>query len=191
MTKGPLDLVRQLATILDDLVILYALGGSMASSLIGEPRSTVDVDIAIKLSSGSEHALLERVTPEFYVPVDAAQIAIQSSSSFNLIDTAHGLKVDLFVLGDSLLDRMQIDRRVNIAVPHTPNGIWVTAPEDQILRKLDWYRKADGGSDRQWLDVVGILRVNLTSLDQHYLRYTATAVDRSDLLTAALAAAAP
>ena len=191
MTKGPLDLVRQLATILDDLAILYALGGSMASSLIGEPRSTVDVDIAIKLSSGSEHALLERVTPEFYVSVDAAQIAIQSNSSFNLIDTAHGLKVDLFVLGDSLLDRMQIDRRVNIAVPHTPNGIWVTAPEDQILRKLDLYGKSDGGSDRQWLDVVGILRVNLTSLDQDYLRYTATAVDRSDLLTAALAAAAP
>ena len=80
MTKGPLDLVRQLATILDDLAIPYALGGSMASSLIGEPRSTVDVDIAVKLSSGSEHALLERVTPEFCVPVDTAQIAIQSRS---------------------------------------------------------------------------------------------------------------
>ena len=191
MTKGPLDLVRQLATILDDLAIPYALGGSMASSLIGEPRSTVDVDIAIKLSSGSEYGLLERVTPEFYVSVDAAQIAIQSSSSFNLIDTAHGLKVDLFVLGDSLLDRMQIERRVNIAVPHTPNGIWVTAPEDQILRKLDWYWKADGVSDRQWRDVVGILRVNLTSLDQDYLQHTATAVGLADLLTAALNAAAP
>ena len=112
-------------------------------------------------------------------------------SSFNLIDTAHGLKVDLFVLGDSLLDRMQIERRVNIAVPHAPNGIWVTAPEDQILRKLDWYRKADGVSDRQWRDVVGILRVNLTSLDQDYLQHTATAVGLADLLTAALNAAAP
>lgn len=191
MTKGPLDLVRQLATILDDLAIPYALGGSMASSLIGEPRSTVDVDIAIKLRSDSEHALLERVTSEFYVPVDAAQIAIQSNSSFNLIDTAHGLKVDLFVLGDSLLDRMQIERRVKIAVPHTPNGIWVTAPEDQILRKLDWYRKADGASDRQWSDVVGILRMNVASLDQDYLKHTATAVDLADLLTAALDAAAP
>ena len=49
MTKGPLDLVSQVATILDGLEIPYALGGSMASSLIGEPRSTVDVDIAIKL----------------------------------------------------------------------------------------------------------------------------------------------
>ena len=190
MTKGPLDLVRQLATILDDLAIPYALGGSMASSLIGEPRSTVDVDIAIKLSGGSGHALLERVTPEFYVPVDAAQIAIQSNSSFNLIDTAHGLKVDLFVLGDSLLDRMQIQRRVNIAVPHSPNGIWVTAPEDQILRKLNWYRKGDGVSDRQWRDVIGILRMNDTSLDQDYLQHTAAAVNLSDLLTAALDAAA-
>ena len=86
---------------------------------------------------------------------------------------------------------MQIERRVNIAVPHAPNGIWVTAPEDQILRKLDWYRKADGVSDRQWRDVVGILRVNLTSLDQDYLQHTATAVGLADLLTAALNAAAP
>ncbi len=128
MTKGPLDLVRQLATILDDLAIPYALGGSMASSLIGEPRSTVDIDIAIKLKSGSEHALLERVTPEFYVPVDAA---------------------------------------------------------------LDRYRKGDDVSDRQWRDVVGILRMNDTSFDQDYLQRTATAVDLTDLLTAALDAAAP
>ena len=191
MTKSPLDLVRQVADLLDELAIPYALGGSMASSLFGEPRSTVDVDIAIKLADGFEQALLDRVTPAFYVPTDAAQAAIVSKSSFNLVDTAHGLKVDLFVLGDGVLDRMQIERRVNIAVPHAPNGIWVTAPEDQVLRKLDWYRKADGVSDRQWRDVVGILRVNLTSLDQDYLRHTATAVDLSDLLTAALADAAP
>lgn len=38
MTKGPLELVSQVAEILDELGISYALGGSMASSLIGEPR---------------------------------------------------------------------------------------------------------------------------------------------------------
>jgi hypothetical protein len=41
----------------------------------------------------------------------AARTAIQTRSSFNLIDTAHALKVDLFVLGGGLLDRMQIARR--------------------------------------------------------------------------------
>jgi hypothetical protein len=54
MTKGPLELLSQVATMLDELGIPYALGGSMASSLIGEPRSTVDVDIAIKLEQRRE-----------------------------------------------------------------------------------------------------------------------------------------
>ncbi|HEY5172402.1 MAG TPA: hypothetical protein VIK54_11820 [Acidimicrobiia bacterium] len=87
---------------LDALGIAYALGGSMASSLVGEPRSTVDVDIAIKLENEAGAALLERATAEFYVPIDAARAAIDAHSSFNLVDTAYGLKVDLFVLGEGL-----------------------------------------------------------------------------------------
>jgi hypothetical protein len=59
-----------------------------------EPRSTVDVDIAIKLGEEAGAALLERVNAEFYVAIDRARAAIQAHSSFNLIDTAHGLKVD-------------------------------------------------------------------------------------------------
>lgn len=53
MAIGPLDLVRQVTQILDDLEIPYALGGSLASSLFGEPRSTVDVDLAIRLARRS------------------------------------------------------------------------------------------------------------------------------------------
>ena len=98
--------------------------------------------------NGAGTALLERVDTEFCVPIDAARVAIQARTSFNLIDTSQGLKVDLFVLGDGLLDRMQIERRMNIAVTRTVHGIWVTAAEDQVLRKLDWHRSAGRVSDR-------------------------------------------
>jgi hypothetical protein len=188
MTKGPLDLVGQVAAILDDLGILYALGGSMASSLIGEPRSTVDVDIAIRVDDGSEEALLERANAEFYVPVDAARAAIRAHSSFNLVDAAHGLKVDLFVLGDGLLDRMQIERRMNITIPGVADRIWVTSPEDQVLRKLDWYRSA-GESERQWRDVLGILRIHGDVMDRSYLEETARQLDLGALLDDATNAA--
>jgi len=73
-----------------ELGIPYALGGSMASSLVGEPRSTVDVDIAVKLEREAGAALLERANAEFYVLVEAALTAIHRHSSFNLVDTAHG-----------------------------------------------------------------------------------------------------
>ncbi len=49
--EGPLDLVVELARILDELGIPYAVGGSVASSFFGEPRSTADVDVAISVRS--------------------------------------------------------------------------------------------------------------------------------------------
>lgn len=191
MIEGPLALVGRVAAILDDLGIPYALGGSLASSMIGEPRSTVDVDIAIALEGRDGAALLERVNADFYVPIESARVAIQACSSFNLIDTTHGLKVDLFVLGQGLLDRMQIERRTAMTIPGVAHAIWVTAPEDQVLRKLDWYRISGYESDRQWRDVVGILRIHGDAMHLDYLRETARALDLEALLDDATNAARP
>ena len=189
MTKGPLELVGQVAAILDELDILWALGGSMASSLVGEPRSTVDVDIAIQLEREAGPALLERASAEFYIPIDAARAAIDAHSSFNLVDTAHGLKVDLFVLGEGLLDRMQIERRMKVTIPGIATRIWVTSPEDQVLRKLDWYRSAGHQSGQQWRDVVGMLRIRGNAMDRAYLDETARQLNLGALLDDATHAA--
>jgi hypothetical protein len=170
-------------------VIVSELGGSLASSLIGEPRSTVDVDIAIKLDDEAGAALLERANAEFYVPIDSARAAIQARSSFNLIDTTHGLKVDLFVLGEGLLDRMQIARRIRITIPGVAGRIWVTSAEDQVLRKLDWYRNTGNESERQWRDVVGILRIHSDAMQLDYLRETARELNLEALLDDATDAA--
>jgi hypothetical protein len=191
MTKGPLDLVVEIAGILDGLGVQYALGGSMASSLLGEPRSTVDVDLAVRLDETTGDALLDRVAPNFYVPFDDARAAIRAHTAFNLLDNASALKVDLFVLGDGLLDRMQIERRVLVAVPRAPDGLWVTAAEDQVLRKLEWRRAGGSLSDRQWRDVVGILQARFESIDLEYLQQTAEMLGLSDDLAAAVEQADP
>jgi hypothetical protein len=186
MTTGPFALVRRMAAIFDELGVSYALGGSLASSLIGEPRSTVDVDMAVSLDVASGDKLLERVGAEFYVPTEVARQAIRNHSSFNLIDTANALKVDIFVVGDGLLDRMQLERRFLVEVPGVDGGIWVTSAEDQVLRKLDWYRQGGSVSDRQWRDVVGILRVQGAAVDLDYLTTTAQACGMSDDLGTAM-----
>ena len=189
--RGPFDLVCQMAGLFDELDVLYALGGSMASSLLGEPRSTVDVDMAVQLDIRSGEAFLERVGPRFYVPLEQARAAILNRSAFNLLDTASALKIDLFVVGDGLLDRMQIARRVLLAVPGAPGGIWVTSGEDQVLRKLDWRRQGGSISDRQWRDVVGILRVHRGALDLDYLQTSAMELGLSTDLDQALRQADP
>ncbi|MCZ7535932.1 MAG: nucleotidyltransferase family protein [Acidimicrobiia bacterium] len=188
---SPSALAVRLAEVFEELGIPYALGGSLASSLLGEPRTTVDVDIAVRLDVVSGESLLERVGGELYVSLAAAREAIRVHSSFNLVDTGSALKVDLFVLGDGLLDRMQLGRRVRIQFPGTESGIWVTSAEDQVLRKLDWFRRSGGTSERQWRDVVGILRVHADSMDIDYMSESAAEVGLGSNLDAALREARP
>lgn len=182
----PLDVVARVAAMLDELDIDYVLGGSLAGSFFGEPRATADVDVAVRLDSESADRFLVRVESEFYVPNEAARVAIRTHDSFNLVDTTIPFKVDVFVLGDGLLDRRQMERRVRIDVPGAQAGIWVTSPEDQVLRKLDCYRAGVGLSDQQWRDIAGILRVSGGELDLDYLESTAEMVGLGALLAEAL-----
>jgi len=63
----------------------------------------------------------------------------------------------------------------------------VKAPEDTILRKLLWYRAGGEVSDRQWRDVLGVLRVSGDVLDRRYLEEWATELGVLDLLERARA----
>ncbi len=154
---------------------------------MGEPRSTLDIDIAVRVDAAQVEALIATADPEFYIPAAAARRAVEVSDSLNLIHNEAAYKVDLFVLGDSILDRRQIQRRLRVAVPTDPPAeLWITAPEDQVLRKLEWYRAAGRTSDRQWRDVLGILRL-CPELDLVDLEEAAAALGLSDLLHRALA----
>lgn len=174
-----------MAEVFDAIGIPYALGGSLASSLFGEPRSTIDVDIAVRLDDERCHDLADRLGAEFYVPADAARAAVAEHESFNLLDTESGLKVDLFVLGDGALDTMQMERRIQVMLPGIDQPIWVTSPEVQVLRKLDSNVRGGHVSDRQWRDVVSILRIT-TELDPSFLTTAAGQLGLDDLLRQAL-----
>lgn len=184
MAIGPLELAAQVAAVLDRLGIAYVVGGSFASSLVGEPRATADIDVALVLPGDGAARLVEAVRGEFYVSAEAAAEAVRRHSSFNLIHLDSVMKVDLFVLGDGLLDRRQIEGRRRVAVGDVE--LWVGAPEDQVLRKLSWYRLGGEVSDRQWRDVVAILAVQRDRLDYPDLRSAARTVGLADLLERAI-----
>jgi hypothetical protein len=56
-----------------------------------------------------------------------------------------------------------------------------------VLAKLRWYRAGGESSDRQWADVLGVLRVQAGGLDLDYMRRWAKNIDVLDLLERALA----
>lgn len=179
----PLDLAADVARRLDRLGIPYVIGGSLAAALVGEPRSTADVDIAVELPTAMVEPLVDAVSADFYVPTRAVAAAVAAKSSFNLIDRRSALKVDVFVLGDDLLDRRQLERRRAVPLPvDPPQEVWVTSSEDVILRKLRWYEDGGRVSDRQWRDILGVLRTQAGRLDEAYLDTTANAAGLTDLL---------
>lgn len=182
---NPLQLAVDLGNMLDEIGVEYAVGGSVASSFFGEPRSTLDIDIALRGTEEELAKVVEHVAVDFYVPTAAAKHAIETQDSFNLLHHESGMKVDIFVLGDGLLDRRQIDRRIRVSLPM--GELWLTSPEESVLRKLWWFRLTGETSERQWRDVIGVLR--LSDIDKAELSLVAAELGVEELVDRAIAEA--
>lgn len=187
--RTPNDLLVLVGDILDDLNVPFALGGSMASGILGEPRATLDIDIGAKIDLDGLESLLARLPDDLYVPVDSARAAVVRQDSFNILDPPNVLKLDVFVLGQGLLDRNQMERRLRIDIGDGGRQTWLTTAEDIVLRKLEWFRATDLSSERQWRDVIGVLQVRRDDIDRTYLSTTAEAVGLGRLLGDLLAEA--
>jgi len=177
----PLDTALLVARCLDALGIPYTVGGSIASSFAGEPRSTIDIDIVAAIEERHVEPLVSALSAEFYVDGGALLRAIRSRSSANLIHQATQLKVDMFVAGGTPLDARQLARRMPVDLGDG-RRIFVHPPEDILLQKLRWYRRGGEVSDRQWRDVTAIVRVQGDRLDRKYLRDGAGILGVADLL---------
>ena len=172
--------------VLEEMGIRYAVGGSLSSSLHGVMRSTLDVDIVADLREEHVSTFVQALAPLFYADDEMIRDAILHRSSFNLIHFATAFKVDFFILKQRAFDQMQLDHREKSIVVRDPERtVYVTSAEDVILAKLEWYRMGNEVSDRQWRDILGVMRVQSTQLDFHYLEQWAMMLNVDDLLARA------
>ncbi|MCB0020824.1 MAG: hypothetical protein KDE09_23680 [Anaerolineales bacterium] len=173
--------------LLDALAVPYVIGGALASTVHGMVRATLGVDILADLPAQQVAEIVAGLNGEFYVDEMAIRQAIINRRSFNLIHLSTMFKVDIFIPQGRSFDEQQLKRRVAEAVdPEGSSRIWVLSAEDIILAKLDWFRQGGGLSERQWRDVLGVLKLQGTALDFAYLHHWAKSLGVADLLEQAL-----
>ncbi len=176
------DLAATLASLGDAFEAVgatWAVGGSLASTAYGEPRATNDIDVIATLDEAGARNLGRTLGDDFYCSDDAAIDAVQRHSSFNVIDQRSFLKVDVFVPGPGPLGEGQLGRR-RLLVIVGDLEVPVLGPEDIVLQKLRWFRLGGEVSDRQWNDLLSVLRAG--DLDEAYLDEVAKSARLDELL---------
>jgi len=184
-----LDVALLVAGALERSGVGYFLGGSLASSFQGEPRATNDIDLVVDLAEASVGPFVAALGADFDVDEVALRRAAQERSSWNIIHVPTVTKIDLFMRRDDPFDRSEFDRRERAEV-RVGKHLFVKRAEDTVLRKLLWYRSGGSVSDRQWRDLVEVLRHSRPHIDDAYLDEWAGRLGLAMLLARARADAA-
>lgn len=153
--------------------------GSFASSMLGMPRTTRDLDVVVDPSEEQLRDLIAAFDPgAWYIDPAVVREAFGRRSMFNLIHLDSGWKVDVMIRKDRPWSREEFARRTPIMVGSVP--VMFLRAEDSILSKLEWVRQ--GGSLRQLEDAGGVLDVQGDAIDFAYLEFWARELDVLDLL---------
>ncbi len=184
MQSEPVVVVARIAAVLVELDVPYLVGGSLASSVYGVPRATQDVDMVAALGLGHVDGFVRGLADDFYVDGDMIRDAIRRRASFNVIHLATMFKADVFIYKADTWSREEMARvRVEqFELDGATIGLRFASPEDTLLHKLVWYRLGNELSDRQWGDILGVLRIQGSALDDAYLEGRAGRLKVADLL---------
>jgi hypothetical protein len=180
--------IHPIVALFDRIGVAYSVVGSVASSAHGIARATLDVDLVADLPGRLVDQVFAALRDAYYIDRDAVDDAVSRKAMFNVVHLETMLKVDIYVLTDRAFDRESFARRRSLALEEDPSArpYQVDTPEDTVIHKLEWYRAGGEVSERQWGDLLGVLKVQGSSLDLGYMERWARALGLSDLLEGAL-----
>lgn len=136
----------------------YAVTGSVASMMYGEPRFTNDVDIVLELAADAVPRFIAAYPDaEFYVPPEevlVVEVRRAQRGHFNVIHHDTGFKADFYPVGNDALQRWALDGARRIDVEGAT--LAVAPPEYVVVRKLEYFR--EGGSQKHLADIAAMLQ---------------------------------
>ena len=167
----------------EKLSIPYYIGGSIASSVYGMARATLDVDIVADLKINHIAHLNLILEHQYYIDEDMIADAIRTNSSFNLIHLETMIKIDVFLHKEDPYAEMALQRKRKDTLEERANvEFYFSSPEDIIIAKVQWYKIGGFVSERQWLDVIGVIKVQGDLLDKKYLKRWSQKLGLSSLM---------
>ena len=148
------DVITAAVAALEEADITYAITGSIASGVHGEPLPSQNVDIAIRMTPDQAQILADKLPQRFYRSAEHLIKIAETGGLSNLIDTNTGLKVDLSVLERTSYYDLILARK--ILVPFSSDGrtFYTVTPEDIVLMKLLW--RKDTQSQKQWENALSV-----------------------------------
>jgi hypothetical protein len=188
--QDPGEIARILHSVFESLHIPYYITGGVCAIAYGDPRTTRDLDLVVECKPSEIMPMVARFEAEgFYCPPGAVEdIQFGKGRVLSITHMQLVLNADIVLNANTEFDRSKMERRRLEAIGlDESERFWLASPEDVILAKLLWGRQSQ--SEKQWRDVLGVLKVQRDSLDFAYLTQWAAQLDLTELVQQAIAAA--
>jgi hypothetical protein len=166
-SQDPTAIAAILAQILNTANIPYYITGGVAAIAHGEPRATIDLDVVIAIDLADLPTLAANFEAQGFYVAGLTDVLSGSLRCLNITHLETVENIDLMISGKDEYDLIKFDRKRLYTLPGS-GEVAIASPEDVIITKLIWRRESQ--SDKQWRDILGVLKVQQEKLDFVYLQ---------------------
>ncbi len=184
-TELSLDLLHAIVPMVEVFTgseITYYMQGTVANSLYGMQRAAFDVHLVADLCIEHVDALLKQLTSVYAIDEKMLREAIATRTAFDMIHIASLVKVRISLTQNNDYQQSILQKLQKHILLENGFTVSVASSEDIILTQLLEYQANREFADDQWNEILGVLKVQGSTLDFAYLNRWASGLRLSDLL---------
>jgi len=162
------DLLVSITAFLNENHVPYMVTGAWSVIYYGRPRASHDIDFVVEFHPENIKnvlAILKKLPENFQYQEIAVEAAIKKRGVFNILYLPNYLKLDFWLLKDSLFDKSRFSRKVVVKV--LGQKMFFATAEDTVLQKLRWYQISP--IEKSLIDAAFVYQIQYKNLDQKYL----------------------